>query len=380
MKDLKIIVLFLILGLNGCVKWELEKFPLNTFSQHYPLSPSVDTQLSHQFVQLTDGSFRILGTNTKQQINLLSVTPDGKSATLGTSLGDGIGNDIQNGPGQNAFGTLIKSKEGVQLLQFSNGVSPTIQSIISNDLSKKFPLIEKAEGVHCLINTSGKWYITGILKQYTQENRLFINSLNIGGTSEWLHTYDTNTEPKGAYIANNGTIYLLASRPGGNAVLLRFQQNGTMTLSKNLPQIFIAKEASISGNGKSIFIAASQKTLKGYKTYVTSLTLNGDREWEYTRESTQGVSTGIKILCEKEGQLIFLERDGLISPDLKYRHRLTRLTAAGELLWESEFIPEKPDEKIVDLLISSDFGYALLGVENTGYKIIKTDIFGKIKP
>ena len=133
-------------------------------------------------------------------------------------------------------------------------------------------------------------------------------------------------------------------------------------------------------SGKSIFIAASQKTLKGYKTYVTSLTLNGDREWEYTRESTQGVSTGIKILCEKEGQLIFLERDGLISPDLKYRHRLTRLTAAGELLWESEFIPEKPDEKIVDLLISSDFGYALLGVENTGYKIIKTDIFGKIKP
>ena len=123
MKDLKIIVLFLILGLNGCVKWELEKFPLNTFSQHYPLSPSVDTQLSHQFVQLTDGSFRILGTNTKQQINLLNVTPDGKSATLGTSLGDGIGNDIQNGPGQNAFGTLIKSKEGVQLLQFFNGVS-----------------------------------------------------------------------------------------------------------------------------------------------------------------------------------------------------------------------------------------------------------------
>jgi len=56
------------------------------------------------------------------------------------------------------------------------------------------------------------------------------------------------------------------------------------------------------------------------------------------------------------------------------------LNAAGELLWENEFTPERPNEKIVDLLISNDFGYALLSTEITGYKIIKTDIFGKIKP
>jgi hypothetical protein len=56
------------------------------------------------------------------------------------------------------------------------------------------------------------------------------------------------------------------------------------------------------------------------------------------------------------------------------------LNAAGELLWESVFLPEKPNEKIVDLIISNDFGYAMLGTDPTGYKIIKTDIFGKIKP
>lgn len=368
------------LGFQSCVKWDLEKFPLNTFSQHYPISPAIDTQLSHQFIQLTDGSFRILGTNSKQQINLLQVTPDGKTATLGISLGIGKGNDIQNGNGQNAFGSLIKSKEGVQFLQFSNGISPTIQSVVSNDLSKKFPLIENAEGIHCLINKSGNWYITGILKQFTQDNRLFVNSLNPGGTIDWLHTYETNIEPKGGYIAEDGTLFLIASRPGGNAVLLRFQKNGTLTLSKSLPQIFISKDAAISGNGKSIFITASQKSLKGYKTFVTSLTLNGEREWEYSKESPLGFSTGLKILCEKEGQLILLEREGLITSGLNHRHRLIRLTASGETLWESEFVPEKPNEKIIDLLISNDFGYALLSTEITGYRIIKTDIFGKIKP
>jgi hypothetical protein len=32
------------------------------------------------------------------------------------------------------------------------------------------------------------------------------------------------------------------------------------------------------------------------------------------------------------------------------------------------------------IIISNDFGYAMLGTDPTGYKIIKTDIFGKIKP
>jgi hypothetical protein len=32
------------------------------------------------------------------------------------------------------------------------------------------------------------------------------------------------------------------------------------------------------------------------------------------------------------------------------------------------------------LIISNDFGYAMLGTNPTGYKIVKTDIFGKIKP
>jgi len=380
MKFSKILLLLIGLGLHSCLKWDLEKFPLNTFSQHYPISPSIDTQNTHQFVQLTDGSFRILGTNTKQQINLLQVTPDGKTATLGTSLGIGTSSDIQNGTGSNAFGTLIKLKDGISFLQFSNGISPTLQTIISSDLSKKFPLIENAEGVNCLINKAGNWIVIGILKQFTQDNRLFVSSLNPGGSPEWLHTYDTNIEPKGGHISEDGTLFLLGSRPGGSAVLLRFQKNGTLTLSKSLPQIFISKEASISGNGKSLIITASQKTLKGFKTFVTSLTFNGDKEWEYSKESALGASTGIKIICEKEGQIILLEREGLTSSSLNYKHRLIRLNAAGELLWENEFTPERPNEKIVDLLISNDFGYALLSTEITGYKIIKTDIFGKIKP
>jgi hypothetical protein len=380
MRFLKISMLLIGLGTHSCIKWDLEKFPLNTFSLHYPISPNIDTQYTHQFVQLTDGSFRILGSNMRQQINLLQVTPDGKTATMGPSPGVGTGNDIRNGNGQNAFGTLLKTAEGVQFVQFPNGSTPSLQTVISQDLSKKFPLIEQADGLHCLINKSGNWYIVGLLKQFTQERRLFISSLNPGGTVEWLHTYETNFEPKGAYITEDGTLYLIGSRTGGNAVLLRFQKNGTMTLSKSLPQIFIAKEAAISGNGKSIFVTASQKTLKGYKTLVTSLTLNGDREWEYTKESPLGVSTGIKIISEKEGQLILLEREGVVSSGLNYRHRLIRLTGAGELLWENPFTPEKPNEKIVDLLISNDFGYALLSADITGYKIIKTDIFGKINP
>ena len=32
------------------------------------------------------------------------------------------------------------------------------------------------------------------------------------------------------------------------------------------------------------------------------------------------------------------------------------------------------------MIISNDFGYAMLGTDPTGYKIIKTDVFGKIKP
>jgi len=151
-------------------------------------------------------------------------------------------------------------------------------------------------------------------------------------------------------------------------------------LSKSLPTIFIPKDAGISGNGKSIFITAAQKTLKGYKTLVTSLNLNGEREWEFTKESTYGVSCGLKIVSEKEGQLIFLEREGLVNAGLTYNHKLIRLNAAGELLWENSFPPEKPNEKLVDLIVSNDFGYVLLGTEITGYKIIKTDVFGKINP
>lgn len=380
MKISKILILILGLGFHSCIKWDLEKFPLNTFSRHYPISPAIDTQYSHQFVQITDGSFRIIGTNTKQQINLLQVTPDGKTATSDASLGLGKGSDIQNGNGQNAFGTLVQLKEGVQFLQFSNGISPTIQSIVSSDLAKKFPLIENAEGMHCLSNTNGNWLIVGIIKQFTQDNRLFINAIKPGGTSEWIHTYDTNIDPKGGYMAQDGTLFVLGSRPGGNAILLRFDKNGTLTLTKSLPTIFIPKDAGISGNGKSIFITAAQKTLKGYKTLVTSLNLNGEREWEFTKESTYGVSCGLKIVSEKEGQLIFLEREGLVNAGLTYNHKLIRLNAAGELLWENSFPPEKPNEKLVDLIVSNDFGYVLLGTEITGYKIIKTDVFGKINP
>ena len=75
-----------------------------------------------------------------------------------------------------------------------------------------------------------------------------------------------------------------------------------------------------------------------------------------------------------------MEREGIISNNQNYNHRLIRLNAAGEFLWESTFTPEKPNEKIVDLIISNDFGYAMLGTDPTGYKIIKTDVFGKIKP
>jgi hypothetical protein len=380
MKNSKIIILLLGLGFQSCVKWDLEKFPLNTFSRHYPMSPAIDTQLTHQFVQITDGSFRIIGTNIKQQINLLQVTPDGKTAISDASLGQGIGNDIQNGSGQNAFGTLLQSKEGVQFLQFSNGISPTIQTMISNDLTKKFPLIEKATGLQCHINTNGNWLIVGVIKQFTQDNRLYINAIKPGGIAEWIHTYDTHIDPKGGYLTQDGTLFVLGSRPGGNAILLRFDKNGILTLSKPLPSIFIANEAGISGNGKSIFVTAAQKTLKGYKTCVTSLNFNGEREWDFTKESSYGLSTGLKIISEKEGQLIVLEREGVVNAGLTYNHKLIRLNAAGELLWENSFPPEKPNEKLVDLLVSNDFGYVLLGTEISGYKLIKTDVFGKINP
>lgn len=364
----------------SCVKWDLEKFPLNTFSQDYPISPSIDTQYAHQFIQITDGTFRIIGTNTKKEINLLQISADGKSANLEISPGAGIASDIQNGIGQNAFGTLIQRKEGITFLQYSNGVSPTLQSVVSGDLSKKFPLIESSEGFHCSTTKEGNWIIAGTMKQSTQDSRLFMSSLKAGGGSEWIHTYETNIKPIGGYLLDNGTYYLLTARPNGNALLLRFTNKGILTLSKPLQDIYLTQEGGISGNGKSIFITAAQKTLKGYKTSVTSYSLNGDREWEYTKESNLGISKGIKIICEKEGQIILLEREGNVSINRNYNHRLIRLNAAGELLWESVFPPEKPNEKIVDLIISNDFGYAMLGIDPTGYKIVKTDIFGKIKP
>lgn len=364
----------------SCVKWDLEKFPLNTFSQNYPISPSIDTQYVHQFIQITDGTFRIIGTNTKQEINLLQVSADGKSANLAISPGIGRAVDIQNGIGQNAFGTLVQRKEGITFLQYANGVSPTLQSVVSGDLSKKFPLIESSEGYHCTTTKDGHWIIAGTMKQSTQDNRLFMSSLKAGGVSDWIHTYETNLQPFGVYLMDNGTYFLLAARPNGNALLLRFTNNGTLTLSKSLQNIYLSKEGGITGNGKSIYITAAQKTLKGYKTSVTSYSLNGDREWEFTKESNTGISKGIKILCEKEGQIILLEREGNISSNQNYNHKLIRLNGAGELLWESIFLPEKANEKIVDLIISNDFGYALLGTDPTGYKIIKTDIFGKIKP
>ena len=364
----------------SCVKWDLEKFPLNTFSQDYPISPSIDTQYVHQFIQITDGTFRIIGTNTKQEINLLQVSADGKSANLAISPGLGKAVDIQNGIGQNAFGTLVQRKEGITFLQYANGVSPTLQSIVSGDLSKKFPLIESSEGYHCTTTKDGHWIIAGTMKQSTQDNRLFMSSLKAGGATDWIHTYENNLQPFGVYLLDNGTYFLLAARPNGNALLLRFTNKGTLTLSKSLQNIYLSKEGGITGNGKSIFITAAQKTLKGYKTSVTAYSLNGDREWEFTKESNTGISKGIKILCEKEGQIILLEREGNISSNQNYNHKLIRLNAAGELLWESIFLPEKPNEKLVDLIISNDFGYAMLGTNPTGYKIVKTDIFGKIKP
>ena len=375
MKKVPVIILLIGIWLPSCVKWDLEKFPLNTFSQDYPVSPSIDTQYVHQFIQVTDGTFRIIGTNTKQEINLLQVSADGKSANLAISPGIGKAIDIQNGIGQNAFGTLVQRKEGITFLQYSDGLSPSLQSIVSGDLSKKFPLIESSEGFHCTTTKDGNWIIAGTMKQSTQDSRL-----KAGGTSDWIHTYETNLQPFGVYLMDNGTYYLLTGRPNGNALLLRFTNKGTLTLSKPLQNIYLSKEGGITGNGKSIFITAAQKTLKGYKTSVTSYSLNGDREWEFTKESNTGISKGIKILCEKEGQIILLEREGIISNNQNYNHRLIRLNAAGELLWESSFLPEKPNEKIVDLIISSDFGYALLGTDPTGYKIIKTDVFGKIKP
>lgn len=380
MKKETVIILLIGMWIPSCVKWDLEKFPLNTFSQDYPVSPSIDTQYVHQFIQVTDGTFRIIGTNTKQEINLLQVSADGKSADLAISPGVGKAIDIQNGIGQNAFGTLVQRKEGITFLQYSNGISPSLQSVVSGDLSKKFPLIESSEGYHCTTTKDGNWIIAGTMKQSTQESRLFMSSLKASGVSDWIHTYETNLQPFGVYLSDNGTYFLLAARPNGNALLLRFTNNGTLTLSKSLQNVYLSKEGGITGNGKSILITAAQKTLKGYKTSVSSYTLNGEIEWAYTKESNLGVSNGIKILCEKEGQIILLEREGTISNNQNYNHRLIRLNAAGELLWESSFIPEKPNEKIVDLIISSDFGYALLGTDPTGYRIIKTDIFGKIKP
>lgn len=380
MKKVPVIILLIGICLPSCVKWDLEKFPLNTFSQDYPISPSIDTQFVHQFIQVTDGTFRIIGTNTKQEINLLQVSADGKSANLAISPGLGKAIDIQNGIGQNAFGTLVKRKEGITFLQYSDGVSPALQSVVSGDLSKKFPLIESSEGFHCSTTKDGNWIIAGTIKQSTQDSRLFISSLKAGGASDWIHTYETNLEPFGVYLLDNGTYFLLTARPNGNALLLRFTNSGTLTLSKPLQNVYLSKEGGIAGNGKSIFITAAQKTLKGYKTSVTSYTLNGDKEWEYTKESNTGLSKGIKILCEKEGQIILLEREGNVSSNKNYNHRLIKLNATGELLWESSFLPEKPNEKIVDLIISSDFGYAMLGTDPTGYKIIKTDVFGKIKP
>lgn len=380
MKKETVIILLIGMWIPSCVKWDLEKFPLNTFSQDYPVSPSIDTQYVHQFIQVTDGTFRIIGTNTKQEINLLQVSADGKSADLAISPGVGKAIDIQNGIGQNAFGTLVQRKEGITFLQYSNGISPSLQSVVSGDLSKKFPLIESSEGYHCTTTKDGNWIIAGTMKQSTQESRLFMSSLKASGVSDWIHTYETNLQPFGVYLSDNGTYFLLAARPNGNALLLRFTNNGTLTLSKSLQNVYLSKEGGITGNGKSILITAAQKTLKGYKTSVSSYTLNGEIEWAYTKESNLGVSKGIKILCEKEGQIILLEREGTISNNQNYNHRLIRLNAAGELLWESSFIPEKPNEKIVDLIISSDFGYALLGTDPTGYRIIKTDIFGKIKP
>jgi hypothetical protein len=380
MKKVPVVILIIGIWLPSCVKWDLEKFPLNTFSQNYPVSPSIDTQYAHQFIQITDGTFRIIGTNTKQEINLLQVSADGKSANLEISPGAGKAADIQNGIGQNAFGTLIQRKEGITFLQYSNGVSPSLQSVVSGDLSKKFPLIESSEGFHCSTTKDGNWIIAGTMKQSTQDSRLFMSSLKAGGGSDWIHTYETNIQPIGGYLSDNGTYFLLTARPNGNALLLRFTNKGTLTLSKPLQNIYLSKEGGITGNGKSIFITAAQKTLKGYKTSVTSYSLNGDREWEFTKESNLGLSKGIKILCEKEGQIILLEREGNISSNQNYNHKLIRLNAAGELLWESVFLPEKPNEKIVDLIISNDFGYAMLGIDPTGYKIVKTDIFGKIKP
>jgi len=380
MKKVLVVILMIGIWVPSCVKWDLEKFPLNTFSQNYPISPSIDTQYVHQFIQITDGTFRIIGTNTKQEINLLQVSADGKSANLAISPGIGRAVDIQNGIGQNAFGTLVQRKEGITFLQYANGVSPSLQSVVSGDLSKKFPLIESSEGYHCTTTKDGHWIIAGTMKQSTQDNRLFMSSLKAGGATDWIHTYETNLQPFGVYLLDNGTYFLLTARPNGNALLLRFTNNGTLTLSKSLQNIYLSKEGGITGNGKSIFITAAQKTLKGYKTSVTAYSLNGDREWEFTKESNTGISKGIKILFEKEGQIILLEREGNISSNQNYNHKLIRLNAAGELLWESIFLPETPNEKLVDLIISNDYGYAMLGTDSTGYKIMKTDIFGKIKP
>ena len=299
MKKVPVIILLIGIWLPSCVKWDLEKFPLNTFSQDYPVSTSIDTQYVHQFIQITDGTFRIIGTNTKQEINLLQVSADGKSANLAISPGIGKAIDIQNGIGQNAFGTLLQRKEGITFLQYSDGLSPSLQSIVSGDLSKKFPLIESSEGFHCTTTKDGNWIIAGTMKQSTQDSRLFMSSLKAGGASDWIHTYETNLQPFGVYLMDNGTYYLLTGRPNGNALLLRFTNKGTLTLSKPLQNIYLSKEGGISGNGKSIFITAAQKTLKGYKTSVTSYSLSGDREWEFTKESSVGISKGIKILCEK---------------------------------------------------------------------------------
>ena len=105
MKKVPVIILLIGIWLPSCVKWDLEKFPLNTFSQDYPVSPSIDTQYVHQFIQVTDGTFRIIGTNTKQEINLLQVSADGKSANLAISPGIGKAIDIQNGISE--FGAMV---------------------------------------------------------------------------------------------------------------------------------------------------------------------------------------------------------------------------------------------------------------------------------
>jgi len=379
MKGLTLICLTFILCLSSCIRWDLEKFPLNTFSNHFPVFPAPDALTAQQFVQLSDGSFRILGTDTKQQILLLRVSADGKEATPTPSPGAGKGLDIQNGVGKNAFGTLVSLREGLVLLQYADGVQAKVRTDLSQELAKKFPLIDSLSGANCIQSPSGNWVVTGLMKQATQPNRLFVGAMRPGGTTEWVHSFDIQLIPVAAFFSPSGNFFLLAKGINENAVLLRFQPNGVLSLSRPLNQIFIQQEAGITGDGKSLVITAAQRSAKGYRTLVTSVSENGDRIWEYNRESTLGVSTGIGIIRDSDGQIIILAREGTMNSE-KYAHKLFKLNQTGEFIWENTFTPGKSGEQLVDLIPANDFGYVLLGTDPTGFRVIKTDVLGKFQP